>query len=103
VQQYNCEAAVEAGRENDLEMMRVAKGSLRRRGESHHLSDQSSDAASMLEEAFTLITSPTSYLPKYDERVPTCWQLGFAGHDFSASAWKAKGNDCFKYHAAIEQ
>jgi len=53
---------MEAGRENDREMMRVAKGSLRRRGESHHLSDQSSDAASMLEEAFTLITSPTSYI-----------------------------------------
>lgn len=46
------------------------------------------------------------YLPKYDERVPTCWKLRLAGHGVSASAWKAKGNHCFrqsKYHAAIEQ
>ena len=50
--------------------------------------------------------SDVIYLPKYDERVPNCWQLRFAEHNTSASVWKTIGNDHFKeskYHTAIEQ
>ena len=50
--------------------------------------------------------SDVIYLPKDDERVPNLWQVRFAEHNVSASAWKMKGNDYFKdssYYAAIEQ
>jgi hypothetical protein len=50
--------------------------------------------------------SDVIYLPAHDKRVPKSWQKRFTEHDVSASAWKAKGNDCFndsKYQDAIEQ